>query len=330
MRVVLFSLFFIHVVYFAGQSESRKDALPHFVVAKDGSGDFTNVQDAIDAVPDFRKNETVILIKNGRYKEKLTLPSSKTNVTFIGESRDETIITWDDYASKKNVFGEEVGTTGSSGFFVFGDDFTVRNITFENSSGPLGQAVAVRISGDRIVFANCRFLGFQDTLYPQASGSRQYYYKCYIEGTVDFIFGWSTAFFDECDIYCKDKGYITAASTNDGVAHGFVFRNCKITGSAPQGSVFLGRPWRNYAKTVFLNCFLDSVVHTKGWHNWDKPDAESTVFYAEYNSFGPGANNGGRVGWSHQLSDAAAAFYTPENILKGHDGWDAVQSAKGN
>ncbi len=160
-----------------------------FMVAQDGSGDFTTVQEAINAVPDFRKNRTTIFIKNGVYKEKLILPASKTLVSFIGEEATKTILTYDDYAAKKNIFGEEKGTTGSSSFFIFGDDFHARNITFENSAGPVGQAVAVRIDGDRVVFENCRFLGFQDTLYPHGEHSRQYYKDCYIEGTVDFIFG---------------------------------------------------------------------------------------------------------------------------------------------
>lgn len=293
----------------------------NFIVAADGSGDFRTVQEAINAVPDFRKKETVIFIKDGRYKEKLILPVSKTKVKLVGESNSKTIITGDDHATKLNRFGEEMGTTGSSGFYVFGDDFTACNLTFENSAGLVGQAVAVRVSGDRIVFNNCRFLGFQDTLYPEKSGSRQYYYKCYIEGTVDFIFGWATAYFDECEIFCKDKGYVTAASTNEGVEYGFVFRNCRITGSAPEGSVFLGRPWRNYARSVYLNCFLDSVINPQGWNNWNKKEAEITSFYAEYKSYGPAANIEKRVNWSHQINQEESLLYTPEKVLCGSDGW---------
>ncbi len=257
-----------------------------FIVAKDGSGNFATVQAAIDAVPDFRKNQTTILIKNGIYKEKLVLPASKTNVAFIGENVEKTILTNDDYASKKNHFGEEMGTTGSSGFFVFGNEFCAKNLTFENSSGPVGQAVAVRVDGDMICFENCRFLGFQDTLYPHGDGesSRQYYKNCYIEGTVDFIFGWSTAVFQDCDIFCKSKGYVTAASTNEGVPFGFVFINCKISGDAPDGSVYLGRPWRPYAKTAFIECELGKIINKEGWNNWNKKDAEKSSFYGEYNN----------------------------------------------
>ena len=287
----------------------------HFVVDPDGSGDFRTIQEAINAVPDFRKNETKIFIRKGTYKEKLVLATSKTNVTFVGEDRDRTILTYDDFASKKNRFGEEVGTTGSTSFFVFGDGFRAENITFENSSGPVGQAVAVRIDGDMVAFINCRFLGFQDTLYPHGEKSRQYYKNCYIEGTVDFIFGWSTAVFDRCTIVCKDHGFVTAPSTNEGTAFGFVFLDCKITGTAPESSFYLGRPWRPFGKSAFLRCDLGSMIKPEGWHNWVKPEAERTTFFAEYKNTGNGASIDKRVNWSHQLNEEEALLYTPENIL---------------
>ncbi|WP_224999003.1 pectinesterase family protein [Cesiribacter sp. SM1] len=296
-----------------------------FVVAKDGSGNFTTVQEAIMAVPDFRKNPTTIFIKAGTYKEKLILPASKTGVRMVGEDVQMTIVTNDDYAQKKNRFGEEMGTTGSSGFFVFGDDFIAENITFENSAGPVGQAVAVRVDGDKVIFNNCRFLGNQDTLYPHGKQSRQYYKNCYIEGTTDFIFGWSTAVFEGCEIFCKKGGsYITAASTEEGEPYGFVFLNCRITGNAPDDSYYLGRPWRPFAKTVFINTQLGDHIKPEGWHNWNKPDAETTSFYAEYGSKGPGAAPKKRVAWSHQLSKENLKDYTlnaifgdwnPEEIL---------------
>lgn len=286
-----------------------------FVVSTDGTGHFRTVQEAINAVPDFRKNETRIFIKNGIYKEKLVLAGSKTNVTFIGEDRDKTILTYDDFALKKNRFGEEVGTTGSTSFFVFGDGFRAENITFENSSGPVGQAVAVRVDGDMVAFINCRFLGFQDTLYPHGEKSRQYYRNCLIEGTVDFIFGWSTAVFDQCTIVCKDHGFVTAPSTNEGTAHGFVFLDCKITGNAPEASFYLGRPWRPFGRSAFLRCDLGGMIKPEGWHNWDKPDAEKTTYFAEYKNTGAGASTRTRVGWSHQLTDEESAGYTPEKIL---------------
>ncbi len=285
-----------------------------FIVAADGSGDFTTVQEAFNSVPDFRKNPTRIFIKNGTYKEKLVLATSKTNVWIYGEELEKVILTYDDFAQKLNRFGEEMGTTGSSSFFVFGDGFRARNITFENSSGPVGQAVAVRVTADQAAFVNCRFLGFQDTLYPQGENSLQYYRNCTIEGTVDFIFGWSTAVFDQCTIVCKGKGYITAPSTNEGNTHGFVFLDCTITGDAPEHSFYLGRPWRNFGQSVFIRCQLGSMIRPEGWHNWNKPEAEETAFFAEYKNTGTGSQ-GQRVAWSHQLTDKQAAEYTPEKVL---------------
>jgi pectinesterase len=287
-----------------------------FVVAKDGSGQFKTVQEAINAVPDFRKNTTTIFIKKGVYKEKLTLPSTKTAVKMIGEDVQKTILTYDDFASKKNRFGEEMGTTGSTSFFVYGDDFTAENLTFENSSGPVGQAVAVRVDGDKVHFKNCRFLGFQDTLYPHGEKSRQYYQNCYIEGTTDFIFGWSTAVFENCEIFAKKGGnYVTAASTIEGQPYGFVFLNCRLTGDAPEKSYYLGRPWRPFAKTVFINSYLGKHINPLGWHNWNKPEAEKQVLYAEHNSTGPGASKTERVKWSNQLTPEQAKDYTLEKIF---------------
>jgi pectinesterase len=226
-----------------------------------------------------------------------------------------TILTFDDFASKKNRFGEEIGTTGSSSFFQFADDFTAENLTFENSAGPVGQAVAMRVDGDRVKFINCRFIGNQDTLYPHGEKSRQHYKGCYIEGTVDFIFGWSTAVFEDCTIFCKKGGYITAASTLEETPNGFIFINCKLTGDGPPDSFYLGRPWRPFAKTVFINCFMDRLIRAEGWHNWGKPEAERTTYYGEYHSTGPGANPAGRVKWSRQLTDEEAKAYTIEKVL---------------
>ncbi len=302
----------IFILIFSGVASGKEY---DFIVSADGSGNFKTVQEAINAVPDFRKNRTTIFIKNGIYKEQLVLPASKTNILFIGEDVTKTILTYDDFASKKNRFGEEIGTTGSTSFFVFGDEFTVQNITFENSAGPVGQAVAVRVDGDKVAFKNCRFLGFQDTLYPHGEKSHQYYKDCYIEGTVDFIFGWSTALFEDCTIFGKDHGYVTAPSTLEETPYGFVFLHCNITGNAPESSFYLGRPWRPYGKSVFIECNLGKQIKSEGWHNWNKPDAEKTAFFAEYKNNGEGADPSGRVKWSHQLTSEEAKKYTPENIL---------------
>lgn len=295
--------------------QSKKVSAYDLVVDQNGNGDFKTVQEAISSVPDFRKNRTTIYIRNGIYKEKLILPASKTNITMLGENLDSVILTHDDFASKKNSFGEEMGTTGSTSFYIFGDGFRAENITFENSSGPVGQAVAVRIDGDMVAFNNCRFLGFQDTLYPHGEHSKQYYKNCYIEGSVDFIFGWSRAVFENCTIFCKSKGYITAPSTDQDNEYGFVFLNCRITGSAPEGSVYLGRPWRPYGRSVFIHCELDKLIKSEGWHNWRKVENETTAYFAEYENHGPGAISDNRVKWSHQLSANEAEIYTIGNIL---------------
>lgn len=289
------------------------------VVAKDGTGHFKTVQEAINAVPDFRNATTIIFIKNGVYKEKLNLSASKRMVKMLGESLEKTIITNDDYAQKKNRFGEAMGTSGSSGFYIYGDSFSAENITFENTAGPVGQAVALWIGGDKASFFNCRMLGFQDTLYTYGKGSRQYFYKCYISGTVDFIFGSATAIFEDCTIYCKKAGYITAASTPDTSKYGYVFKNCKIEGSADEGTVYLGRPWRPDAKTVFLNCDMSAIIRPEGWHNWGKESNEKTAFYAEYKNEGMGAESSKRVKWAKQLTDEEAKSYSIVEIFKGWD-----------
>jgi pectinesterase len=293
-----------------------------FIVAQDGTGNFRTVQEAINAVPDFRKLTTTIYIKNGIYKEKLNLSASKQMIKLIGESVDKTILTYDDWAQKKNTFGEEKGTSGSSSFYIYGTQFTAENITFQNTAGPVGQAVALFVAGDKAKFINCKILGFQDTLYTYGYGSRQYFYKCYIEGTVDFIFGSATAVFDECEIFCKKGGYVTASSSPDTSRYGYVFLNSKITGDAPKNSFYLGRPWRPYAKAVFINCYLGDIVKPEGWYNWGKKSNEQTAFYAEYKSTGPGANPKLRVPWSHQLDQNIIKKYNLLDIL---NGWDPKQ-----
>lgn len=286
-------------------------------VAKDGTGDYTTVQEAINAIGDNNQDTVIVFIKNGTYKEKLVLPATKSNIHFIGESVTGTILTYDDYASRKDSTGNNIGTSGSASFFIFGAGFRAENITFENTSGPVGPAVAVRVTGDRAVFINCRFLGYQDTLYTHGSDSRQYYYKCYIEGTVDFIFGAATALFDSCTIYGKKGGFYTAASTPQEKAFGYVFRNCSIGGDAPANSYYLGRPWRPWAKTVFMYCQVAGTVRPAGWHNWGKVENETSAYYAEYGNSGDGAGTIRRVGWAHQLTGEEAKKYTVENILSG-------------
>lgn len=289
-----------------------------FVVAKDGSGDFFTVQEAVNAVPDFRKEgRTTILVRPGVYKEKLIVPECKINVSLIGQ--DGAVISGDDYASKKNRFGENMSTSGSSSCYIYAPDFYAENITFENTAGRVGQAVACFVSADRAVFRHCRFFGNQDTLYTYGRHCRQYYDECYIEGTVDFIFGWSTAVFNRCTIRSVGNGYVTAPSTDEGEAYGYVFFDCNLTASEGVDKVYLSRPWRPYGQAVFIRCRLGKHIVPEGWHNWGKKEAEKTVYYAEYESTGEGACPEQRASFSRQLENADD--FTLEKILGGDDGW---------
>lgn len=302
---------------------SLSAAEPHydFTVAQDGSGDFTTVQEAINAVPDFRKaNRTTILIRKGNYKEKVIIPECKINLSLIGE--DGAVITYDDYASKLNRFGEEKSTSGSASCYIYAPDFIAENLTFENSAGPVGQAVACFVSGDRAIFRKCRFLGNQDTLYTYGYPTRQYYEDCYIEGTVDFIFGKATAVFNRCDIHSRGKGYVTAPATPEDSRYGYVFHDCRLTAAEGVENVSLSRPWRPYAQAVFINCELGKHISPAGWDNWGKASNEQTVNYAEYNSKGPGANPTARAPYSRQLTDPTP--YAISTVLAGNDGWNPI------
>lgn len=293
-----------------------------FVVAKDGSGDFFTVQEAINAVPDFRKEgRTTIYIRKGVYKEKLIIPESKINVSLIGA--EGAVISGDDYASKPNRFGENMSTSGSSSCYIYAPDLICENLTFENTAGRVGQAVACFVSGDKVIFRNCRFLGNQDTLYNFGKHCRQYFENCYIEGTVDFIFGSSTAVFNRCTIHSLSKGYLTAPSTPQDEAYGYVFIDCRLTAADGVEKVYLARPWRPYGKSVFIHCEMGDHILPVGWHNWNKKDAEKTCFFAEYENTGAGAaTKKERAKFSHQLKNLKG--YSIEEILAGEDGWNPL------
>ena len=299
-----------------------------YVVAKDGTGDFFTVQEAIDAVPNFRKSKrTTILVRAGEYKEKLVVPESKINISLIGE--DGTSITGNDYADKENIFGEPMSTSGSATCYIYAPDFYAENITFQNSAGRVGQAVAAFVSGDRVMFKKCRFLGFQDTLYTYDKESRQYYEDCYIEGTVDFIFGWSEAVFNRCELHSKGAGFITAPATDKGSKYGYIFYDCDITADPDVSNVCLGRPWRPYAKSVYIRCNMGPHIEFLGWNEWEKPEAEKGSFFAEYKSIGAGGKKDSRISWSHQLSDKELIKnYDIHAVLHGEDNWDPA--ANGN
>ena len=294
-----------------------------FVVAKDGSGDFFTVQEAINAVPDFRKGKrTTILVRKGEYKERVIVPECKINVSLIGE--EGATLTGDGYASKPNAFGEPMSTSGSATCYIYAPDFYAENITFANTAGLVGQAVACFVSADRVFFKGCRFLGHQDTLYTYGKGCRQYYESCCIEGTVDFIFGWSTAVFKDCVIRSIGNGYITAPSTDKGEKYGYVFWNCRMEAAEGVESVYLSRPWRPYAQAVFIGCELGAHIAPEGWNNWGKAANEKTVFYAEYKNTGAGANAEKRAPYGKQL--ASPENYTPEKVLAGNDGWNPLEN----
>jgi pectinesterase len=281
-----------------------------YTIAQDGSGDYRSLTEVMAVCKNFPDERIVIKIKPGIYKEKVEVFSWTTKVSWIGEKADNTIITFDDYSGKGNIT-----TFSSFTVKVAGDDFYAENITFENAAGPVGQAVAMFVESDRVMFKNCRFIGNQDTIYSGGEKSRHYFKDCYVEGTTDFIFGAATAVFDHCHIHSKKNSYVTAASTTEGKQFGYVFLNCKLTAEPDVNKVYLGRPWRNFAKTVFIDCELGPHILPEGWHNWSKPDAEKTALYAEYNSTGPGANSNARVNWSHQLTRDEANRYTLENIF---------------
>lgn len=292
------------------------------VVAKDGSGDFTTIQDAIEAMRVLPLEPVTIYVKNGVYEEKVVVPDNKWDLTLIGESKEGTVITYADHAAMRDERGNKIGTFRTPTFTVLADNFRMENMTLVNAAGygeGVGQALALYASGDKLVFKNCRFLGNQDTIY--TSKGRQYFVDCYIEGHVDFIFGSATAVFQNCEIHSLRRGYITAASTPKDVEFGYVFFDCKLTGVADEGSVYLGRPWRPYGHTIFVRTWMGPHIHPEGWHNWRNPDNERTARYAEYGSTGPGANPDARVPWSRQLTEEEVKELTLERIFRGSNNW---------
>ncbi len=317
-----------------------KEAAFDAVVSADGSGTHTNVQEAIVAAPTNAAKPFIILIKPGIYPGQIIVPKEKRNLRFMGEEVTNTILTYAFNINEPPPEGVNPKFKGT-GVVILGDDFRAEKITFQNTSGDHGQALALRVDGDRAVFNHCRMLGWQDTL--RVNNGRQYFTNCYVEGRVDFIYGSGTAVFDHCEIHSKNGGYVTAASTPPDHPYGLVFLNCKLTGDpspwpGPEGipantntsdklpQADLGRPWRPHAAVSYLNCEMGGHIKPEGWDNWRNPTNELTARYSEYKSIGPGANPAARVKWSRQLTDDEAASYTVENVLRGADDWNpAVQ-----
>lgn len=308
-------------------------------VAKDNSGDFNSIQQAVDSIP--AGTPETIYIKKGIYKERVEV--RKNNISFVGESTDDTIITESYYARMIMPDGSKRGTFRSYTFFVYADNFTASNLTFENAAGfgdEFGQAIAVYAEGDNITFRNCKILGHQDTLFtgplpmkekqpdgftgPTIDGIRrvvhQLYEDCYIAGEIDFIFGSATAYFKNCTLFALNRNqeinaFYTAPSTYEGQAFGYVFESCTFTGNCPPKSVALSRPWRIHAKTVLLNCSYSDQIIDEGFTDWNKPESHETVYYAEYNGHGEGFKPEKRAAYVHQLNESEAALYTLENVM---------------
>ena len=291
-------------------------------VSRDGTAEFRNIADAIEVCRAFMEYHKVIFVKKGTYKEKLVIPSWLDNIEICGEDRDKTIITYDDHANIKLPGTEKgMGTFRTYTLKIEGNGITLKNITIENNAARLGQAVTLHTEGDRLVFKNCRFLGNQDTIYTGKASSRLYFNGCYIEGTTDFIFGPSTAWFENCEIFSKANSYITAASTPAGQKYGYVFNHCKLTAMPEVTKVYLGRPWRPYAHTLFMNCELGKHIRGEGWENWRKPDNEKTARYEEYGNTGDGASLSKRVAWSRVLTKKEVKEITIEKVFSQNDSW---------
>ena len=304
------------------QAANKYDNPDTLFVSRDGTCEFRNIADAIEVCRAFMEYHKVIFVRNGVYKEKIEVPTWLTNIEICGEDRDKTIITWDDHANIR-LKGTEIkmGTFRTYTVKVTGSQITFKNITIENNAARLGQAVALHVEGDKCKFVNCRFLGNQDTIYTGRGGVRQFFKDCYIEGTTDFIFGPSTAWFENCTILSRTDSYITAASTPQNVEYGYVFNRCKIVAAEGVSKVYLGRPWRPYAHTLFMNCQLGKHILPVGWHNWSNTQNETTARYCEYDNHGEGAATKERAAWTRQLTRKEAAKVTLENVFRQNGGW---------
>ena len=343
-----------------------------YVGYPDKAPNYTTINRALDSLTRMPETEKIfpapmksscepvnIYIAPGTYEEQFVV--NRPFVTLIGESAENTVITY--YLGAREILedGLKRGTFRTASVRIDSHDFTAKNLTFINSAGygsDAGQALALYVDADRVVFENCRFLGSQDTLFtaplpekefepggfrgpgehkPRTMG-RHYYKNCFIRGDVDFIFGGATAYFEGCTIFSQYPGdnyfinrpdnelvcgYITAASTPKDSKYGYVFRDCRLIGDAPKASVYLGRPWREYAKTVYINCELGEHINPFGWNDWGKP--HGNFYFGEYASYGPGASPETRAGFSHQLTAAEAAGYTVENVLGAPDGWQPCE-----
>ncbi|HET6994071.1 MAG TPA: pectinesterase family protein [Chitinophagaceae bacterium] len=295
---------------------AQNNSVSTFTVAQDGSAKYRTIQSVFNSIPLNNKKPVVVYIRNGIYKEKLHLDSTKNFVTIVGEDKFGTILTYDDHTGKVSASGDTINTRTSWSFMVKADNFTAKNITFQNDAGfTAGQAVAVESDGDKAVFNNCRFIGNQDVLFTNNEKSRQYYANCYIEGTTDFIFGSSTAWFERCHIHSKKNSHVTAASTPKEKQFGYIFNECILTGDTSLHNVSLGRPWRPYASVAYLHCFIGVHIKPEGWSNWNNTENYRTARYSEYKNYGASSDVSKRIAWSKQLTDEEAKGYTLKNVF---------------
>jgi pectin methylesterase-like acyl-CoA thioesterase/lysophospholipase L1-like esterase len=291
------------------------------VVAKDGSGDFATIQDAMARIgAGTPERPATIYVRRGVYRELVYAQREKRYVRLVGEDPETTVLVYGLHAGMKGLDGEPIGTFRTPTLYVDADDFTVENLTIRNDAGPVGQALAVAVHGDRVLFRNTRFLGHQDTVF--VNRGRHYFTGCTIEGTTDFVFGGATAWFESCHFHALASSYLTAAATPPEAAYGFVFNRCRVDVAEGEQS-YLGRPWRDHAATLFMRSDLGAGVRREGWHNWDKPWSESTSRFAEYRNTGAGADRSARVPWSQELTSAEADRITPVTVL---GGWDPTRA----
>ncbi len=327
-RIMMICLSFIifHSSFSEAQAAGKYDNPDTIVVARDGTGEFRTVDEAIEVCRAFMDYHKVIYIKKGTYKEKLIIPSWLQNIELCGEDAEQTIITYDDHANIKVLLGtaeprlQAMGTFRTYTLKIEGNDITLKNLTIENNSARLGQAVSLHTEGDRIQVINCRIIGHQDTIYTGVAGTRLWFKGCYICGTTDFIFGPSIAWFEDCTIESLINSYVTAASTPKDQPYGYVFNNCRLIAAEGVNQVYLGRPWRDYGYTLFMNCELGRHIRPEGWHHWEK-QREQTARYLEYNNRGEGTQPQQRVSWSRQLTKKEAATITPEKVFTLQDSW---------
>ncbi len=318
-------------------------------VALDSSGDYTSIQDAIDAAPENSTDRTLILIKDGTYNtEKLLIPSNKKNISLIGESREGTIISYHLYdcddgkcpTEDAALWSDELLETSAT-LTIEAEGFIAKNLTIENTAGAVGQAQAITVTADKAVFINCDLTGYQDTIYFRSNGNRSYFQNCMVLGRTDYIYGSGLAFFDRCEIQSYGGGYITAPSTSVSDDYGFVFYECDLTynDNSPRtgddgSTIALGRPWHNYPKVTWIYCEMTDMIDPKGWTtswNMEYASTSDSLELYEYGNTGAGADMDNRSDWKgiRELTDDEAPLYERAIVLAGTDNWDPLKDTIG-